>query len=151
MSDVRLSSSIEIGAPPEQVFDRLIDVERMNEWQTDLVRAKRLDGGALASGSRFEQVRQFGGREQKTTAVVDDLEAPERFTWRSDDGPVKATGGYRLDPSGVGTALQMDFTLRGRGFLGLILKLTHLKSQRTAQTSLETFKQVVENEGSTPG
>ncbi|GAA4915698.1 SRPBCC family protein [Nonomuraea thailandensis] len=50
---IRYQSDIVIKAPLSKVFKLQTDVERWTEWQSPVLTAKRLDHGALRTGSRF--------------------------------------------------------------------------------------------------
>jgi uncharacterized membrane protein len=56
---VEQSTSIDVEAPVQQVWEVLCDVERWPEWASTVTSVRRLDDGPLATGSpvRVEQPR----------------------------------------------------------------------------------------------
>jgi uncharacterized protein YndB with AHSA1/START domain len=97
-------TSADVHAPPQRVWEVLVDVERWPEW-TDSVRSvRRLDAGPLAVGSR---VRVSQPRIPTGTYTVTALEPGTAFRWeqRRPGSTVQAhhvceplsTGGTRVE------------------------------------------------------
>ena len=80
------STSIDVDAPVDRVWEVLRDVERWPEWASTVNSVRRLDDGPLAVGSkaRIEQPKI-----PPTEYVVTELEPGRSFTWVA-TGPARA-------------------------------------------------------------
>jgi uncharacterized membrane protein len=70
--------SIEIGAPPQLVWDVFSAVERWPEWTASVTSLVGLDGPALAVGRRFA-IKQPG--MQKLVWKVTEIDPGSSWTW----------------------------------------------------------------------
>jgi uncharacterized protein YndB with AHSA1/START domain len=106
-----IRSSIEIGAPIEQVWVRLADVERQPEWMHDLKWVQLLTPGPVHVGTRAEGLVRILG-----IGVVDPIEVteflpPHDYAIRH-EGQFRGTGVFRLEALDDGrTRLTWDETL----------------------------------------
>lgn len=75
---MRLETTVEIDAPPEQVWAILCDVERWPEWTSTVTSAKRLDAGDLAPGSK---VRLKQPKLLPAVWEITELEPAASFNW----------------------------------------------------------------------
>ncbi len=71
-------TSIDVAAPPDRVWDVLVDVERWPEWTDSVSGIRLLDAGPLAVGSRVEISQP---RIPTGTYTVTALEPGSAFTW----------------------------------------------------------------------
>ncbi len=78
MDGMEQRTIIEVAAPPNRVWDVLVDVERWPEWTSSVTSVRTLDSGPLSVGSRVEisQPRIPAG-----TYTVTALESGRAFTW----------------------------------------------------------------------
>ena len=88
------STSIDVEAPVEQVWEVLRDVERWPEWAPTVTSVRRLDDGPLAVGSRA-RVRQ--PRIPPTEYVVTEFESGRSFTWVATGPGVRTTARHLLE------------------------------------------------------
>ena len=58
-----VEETIQIERPPEVVFAALVDLETRPDWDTALRKARKLTGGPIEFGTRFEATIDFGGKE----------------------------------------------------------------------------------------
>jgi uncharacterized protein YndB with AHSA1/START domain len=112
---VRFEVQIEIDRPPEAVFARLTDVERLPEWQASAVSAEA--EGILGEGTRIRETRRFLGREFRVVHEVTVYDPPHRFELRSVEGPIPLSVSHTLEPSGGGTLLQIVAEAKPRGMM----------------------------------
>ena len=108
-----------IHAPIDVVWGVLVDVERMPEWTSSMRTVRLITGSALRRGSRVH-IRQPW--LQPATWVVDLLDPPRHFTWRSRTGPVETVAGHLLEDRGATTeaTLSVRHSGPGAGVVGLL-------------------------------
>src|ERR1700741_5496588 len=99
-------SSIDIGAPPDLVYDLIADVTRMGEWSPECYRCEWLDGAtAAAAGARFRRYnRRVLLRWERTAGVgTADRGCEFSFTTVNDgSGREDTCGRYTREPSSSG-------------------------------------------------
>jgi uncharacterized protein YndB with AHSA1/START domain len=146
MSDVHCA--IEIAAPPERVWDVVMNPQRLADWVTI---HRRLEGAPaqLKRGSTFEQTLSLRGAHLHVEWTVADIDPPRRAVWDG-RGPAhsRATIVYELHASGDG-ATRFEYTNEFKppgGALGAVAGrvLVGGLSHREAQRSLQRLKQLVE-------
>ena len=117
MSGFEVSRTID--APIDVVWDVLVDVERMPEWTSSMRTVQLLNGAVLQRGSLVRITQPW---LRPATWVVDLLDPPRHFTWRSRTGPVETVAGHLLEDRG--TTTQANLSIRhsgpGSGVVGLL-------------------------------
>ena len=122
MSDFRFV--VEIAAPPFQVWEALLDIERWPEWTESVTSVERLDEGPLAVGSLTRIVKP-----ELIPAVWRVTELNERdhvFTWRTGKPGVRLTARHVVERVPQGS--RVTFTLHYGGLFGALMawQLKHL-------------------------
>jgi carbon monoxide dehydrogenase subunit G len=147
MPDV--SSEIELGAPPEEVWEVLMDPQRLGDWVTTHVALGDGTPNELSEGSSFEQTLKVGGPKFDVTWKVIEADRPRKVEWAG-DGPAGSSASvvYELEPHGAGATkftYVNDFKLPG-GPLGRLAGRTvgAATARREAERSLANLKQLVE-------
>ncbi len=101
----------EIAAPPEKVYEYLVDFPRHSEWTTPGhgVTIKPASEGPTAVGSAFEcDAHQFGSQHDRIS--VTELDPARRIVYdvtMKDGSTFRHT--FELQPSGTGTRLSKRF------------------------------------------
>ena len=105
------STTVDIAATPEQVWEVLADVERWSEWTETVTWVRRLDEGPLRSGSRAK-VNQ--PKIPETEYVVTELEPGQSFTWVATGPGVRTTARHDIEarPDG-GTRVRLSVEQAG--------------------------------------
>src|SRR3954452_5260935 len=96
---VEQSTSIDVEAPVEQVWEVLREVELWPEWAPTVTSVRRLDDGPLAVGSR---VRVEQPRIPPAEYVVTELESSRSFTWVAIGPGVRTTAPHLLEELDTG-------------------------------------------------
>jgi carbon monoxide dehydrogenase subunit G len=141
-------TAIEIAAPPERVWDVVMDPNRLGEWVTIHRSVDDVSQLPLTRGATFQQTLHLRGAPLHVAWTVDDLDAPRRAVW-SGRGPAhsRAEIVYELSPSNAGTRFSYtnEFKPPG-GPLGAVAgrMLVGGLSHREAERSLERLKRLVE-------
>ncbi len=133
----RLESVIDIQAPPERVWEILVDVERWPEWTPTVISVQRDGSGGLSVGSRA-YVRQ--PKLRPAWWEVTELEPPGSFTWFSRSPGVRVTAGHIVEAVNGGSRLTLS--LEFSGFLSfLIFPMVRGLSQRYIATEAQKLKE----------
>jgi len=145
---VRVERSIEINAPPEQVYDLVMDPSRLEDWVTIHDGLREAPSGGLRKGSELTQCLKLAGRRFDVHWEVVEAEKPRRVVWEG-RGPVRTRAKvvYDFDSDGNGKtcfSYMNEYSMPG-GPLGRIAGgvLRHT-SQRESEASLVRLKRIVE-------
>ncbi len=100
----RYEESIDIDAPPADVWRVLADLERWPEWTPSMREVRPLSGdggeGGLTVGGKV-RVRQ--PKLPTVTWTVDEVEPGRSFSWRSDSPGMASRAEHRIEPTGAGS------------------------------------------------
>ena len=145
----KVTVNIDIAAPPEVVFDTMLDPTRLKEWVTIHRRVCHADAGPLREGYAMEQQLTLRGAPFKVNWILTDFRPPRTATWEgSGPGNSYARTTYRLAPSKTGgTRFEYENEYKAPGgFLGAAASraLVGGTSEREAQRSLEQLKALLE-------
>lgn len=150
MTEVR--ALIDIDAPPEKVYDLMLDPKRLNEWVTIHRRVTRADHGKLRPGFEMEQTLQMRGVSFKVRWTLTEAKRPFLATWEG-RGPAHsyARTSYRLSKLDGGATrfeYENEFKPPG-GFLGAAASRAIVGGmpEREAQRSLQNLKALLESHG----
>ena len=106
------SVSMDIAAPPEQVYDLVADITRMGEWSPECFHCEWTKGATgPAVGARFK-AKNKGGRGPSwfNTPVVTVADRGREFTFnRSGPAIGSYTWRYTMEPTPTGTRLTEAF------------------------------------------
>ena len=111
------STSVDVAAPPERVWEVLTDVERWPEWTPTVTSVRRLDGGELRPGSR---ARVSQPRLPETEYLVTELEPGRSFTWVATGPGVVTTARHHLEPLLEG-GTRVRLSVSQAGWLGSVM------------------------------
>ena len=106
------SVSVDIAAPPEQVYDLVSDITRMGEWSPECVRCTWTKGATgPVAGARFKATNKGGrGPAWFNTPVVTVADPGREFAFnRSGPGIGSYTWRYVFEPTPTGTRVTESF------------------------------------------
>jgi uncharacterized membrane protein len=145
---VKVERSIEIAAPPQRVYELVMDPRRLEDWVTIHHSLKEAPEGALRKGSELVQSLRLAGTHFTVHWRVVENERASRVVWEG-TGPVRSHARviYEFEANGGSTRFSYtnEYDLPG-GSLGRIAGRT--VSRLTAKEldgSLQKLKQIVEN------
>jgi uncharacterized protein YndB with AHSA1/START domain len=115
---VRVTTTLRLACPPEQVFDTLADLRNETQWNGRVSSAELRSAEPIELGSRFEIVN--GGTPYEVTITT--YERPSRLALEASGNP-DLTIVYTFVRAGDGTQLDSDYDFRPRGFLKMLLPL----------------------------
>ena len=147
MGEAELHLERMVRAPIDAVFDRLADIESINEWQPHrgsiLRGSRKTSDGPVGVGTTYEDSTLFG----KAPGEVETFEQPTRlvYHWRQKApwGSLLAEGwpGYTLESVGEGaTLVRHDARLRTYGIYGPaipVMKRIALRERTAVLDALE--------------
>ena len=145
-----VTASIDIDAPPERVYDAMLDPARLKDWVTIHRRINRSDGGAPHEGYEMEQTLCLRGANFKVRWTLTEADKPDAATWEG-RGPAHsyARTSYHLsarDGGGTRFDYENEFKAPG-GFLGAAASRALIGGvpEREARKSLERLKKLLES------
>jgi carbon monoxide dehydrogenase subunit G len=113
---VRYEREIEVGPDPASVFAYLADFTNTAGWDPGIASARRLSPEPTATGSRFEVVALFRGREQRFEYTVTELVEGKRIALRGESEKAVSDDVLTVGESGGRTCVRYEADLRLKGF-----------------------------------
>ena len=105
------STTVDVAAPIERVWDVVTDIDRWPEWTTSVNRAHRCDEGPLRPGSQAELAQP---KLPEATWTVTEVEPGRSFTWEQPGPGVRTTARHALEPiEGGGTRVRLSVEQSG--------------------------------------
>lgn len=145
---MKLSSSVVIERPAEEVFAVVSDFSRNPEWQRGMKSARWTSEPPVGVGSTYEQVAKFLGRDVVTTFEVTSLEPGRSITIESRESSFPIIVTRSVEPMGPGRSrVSADITGRPGRFFGLFGPLLKALAERSVRGDYERMRHLLENEG----
>ena len=91
------TASIEIGAPPSDVFPFLFEPDRLRQWLGGFVESRPLTSGPVGVGTKSIDVLSEGGREVRLETEIVVFEPGRRVEVAITGGGMKAVSVYTLE------------------------------------------------------
>ena len=136
----RFEHAIEISAPPERVWEILVDVEAWPARIPTVDRVERLDDGPLAVGAT---TRLAQPKLPEAVWTVTELTPGAAFTWTSSSPGVRITASHLIEPTPEGSRLTLAVDLAG--WLAPVGWLTTKSlTQRYVETEAASLKAAAE-------
>jgi uncharacterized protein YndB with AHSA1/START domain len=143
---VRLALEVEVGRPPEAVYEFLADPANLPRWQEEVLEVRDTTGQPLAAGATFTEVRSFVGKRVESTVEVTASEAGREFSLRTLSGPIRFSVRHLLQPSSGGTLLRFEGEADpGRAF-GLAWPLLRKAAERRTRGDFERLKRALQEQ-----
>jgi uncharacterized protein YndB with AHSA1/START domain len=141
-------ATIEIAAPPERVWDTIMDPDRLKDWVT-IHRSVENVTNPREKGATMDQVLHMRGVSFRVSWKLTDVQASKLADWEG-HGPARSRARirYELTPQGdEGTVFNYtnEFTPPG-GRLGSVASrvIVGAASEREANSSLKRLKTLLE-------
>jgi carbon monoxide dehydrogenase subunit G len=143
-----VTASIEIAATPKQVWDMVLDPERLEQWVTIHRRLLRADEGPPRVGFRMDQQIHLRGVNLQVHWTLVDCSPPKRAVWEG-RGPARSRAHteYALEPTGSGTRFDYRNEFRAPlGPLGAVVSRALVRGmpEREAKRTLERLRSQLE-------
>jgi uncharacterized membrane protein len=144
-----VTASIDIDAPPDEVFATALDPSKLDDWVSIHRRVNAADSGAPHEGYEMEQTLCLRGANFKVKWTITEFQPGRHVTWEG-RGPAHsyARTAYSVsarDGDGTHFEYENEFKAPG-GFLGAAASrvLVGGVPQREANRSLQALKQLLE-------
>jgi carbon monoxide dehydrogenase subunit G len=141
---IRVELALEIERSPQQVFDFLVDVDRVPEWQSSAVSSHA--DGPMGVGARIHETRRLLGREAHTEFEVSAFDPPRRLTIRTISGPVEVDVDHRLENHRDGTLLHVVAQADSGLMFGLARPVIKRQAEREVRRDFKRLKELLERE-----
>jgi carbon monoxide dehydrogenase subunit G len=144
---VKVERSITIAAPPERVYDTVMDPSRLEDWVTIHHHLVDAPNGPLEQGSKLTQSLRLAGRRFTVRWTVVENDPCKQVVWEG-QGPVASHARvmYGFDQAGEGTRFSYtnEYDLPG-GPLGRVAGRAVARiTQKELEGSLQRLKSLVE-------
>jgi carbon monoxide dehydrogenase subunit G len=146
---VKVERSIKIEAPPERVYDLVMDPSRLGDWVTIHHDLEDAPNGPLKRGSKLTQVLKLAGRRFHVRWTVVENDPCKRVVWEG-RGPVathaRVVYGFDSDGEGGGTDFSYtnEYDLPGGPFGRVAGRAVSRITQKELEGSLRRLKSLVE-------
>jgi carbon monoxide dehydrogenase subunit G len=101
---MRIEETFHVAAPPEAVFDFMVDPDKLATWQTSKTAVEPLTEGPPRLGFRVrERTKPPGAKEFEQVVEFVEFDRPRRFAVHIVEGPYPVDGAWSLAPDGDGT------------------------------------------------
>ena len=137
----RHSISISIDAPPERVFEVMIDVARWHEWTPSITSVTLMDDGPIAVGTRA-RIRQ--PKLPPALWTVSRIVPGRGFEWVNRAPGLRVTGHHFADPTEHGSRATLTLSYEGM-FGGLLAWMTAGITKRYVEMEANGLKARAEN------
>jgi uncharacterized protein YndB with AHSA1/START domain len=143
---MRLSDSVTIAAPIEQVFDGWADLERSPEHQGPTIERSRVTDGPFGMGTRYRAIDQWPGRKVTFEMAITEYQRPTLIGARWEK-PMNGSWRARFTEDGPATRMDFETTIEPTGVMGLLEPLVRPWARRQLAQGLTSFKSWVESAG----
>lgn len=136
--------SIEIQAPPEEIFAYLVDFTRHAEWSSSVVAIKLVGGETGQVGAEYAATESIP-TEMTTYARITALDAPRRIEWESTDKRVFRTNWtLEIEPIGEYSRLTQSVTFHPLSLFALRVLYT-VRVPIVANENLQSLGRIKQN------
>jgi hypothetical protein len=104
MPSIEIRETVDVATGPEETFDLVCDFARLVEWDPGVVASRRLTGGRLEEGSRYEVRVRFLGRAPTMDYELLAVERPRSATYQGTAAWLTATDTMTVLPRRGGGA-----------------------------------------------
>jgi carbon monoxide dehydrogenase subunit G len=144
---VKIQRTVEIAAPPERVYEVVMDPGRLEDWVTIHHHLEDAPNGPLRQGSKLTQCLKLAGTKFKVRWTVVENERCARVVWEG-RGPVASHARvvYEFEENGAGTTFSYvnEYDLPGGALGRMAGRAVSRVTQKELEGSLQRLKQLVE-------
>ena len=142
---VRIDFMVEVARPAREIFELLVDLARLPEWQSSAVGARADE--PIAEGVHIFERRRVMGRNIENELEVVGFEPPRRLTLKALKGPVRFTVDHRLAESNGATRLRVVAEGKAGGFMKFSEPMLARQAESELRKDFARLKELLESEG----
>jgi carbon monoxide dehydrogenase subunit G len=144
---MRVEREVQLKAPPEKVYDLVMDPHRLEDWVTIHQKLEHAPNGGLKRGDEVTQTMKLAGRKFKVRWTVVENKPCDHVVWEG-KGPVfshaRVMYGFEASDGGTKFSYTNEYDLPG-GALGKIAENTVKRvTGKEVDASLQKLKSLVE-------
>jgi carbon monoxide dehydrogenase subunit G len=144
---MKVERTVEIAAPPERVYEVVMDPDRLEDWVTIHHQLEDAPNGRLKKGSKLTQVLKLAGTRFHVRWTVVENDPCVRVVWEG-RGPVTSHARvvYEFEGNGDGTTFSYlnEFELPGGALGRLAGRAVSRVTQKELDGSLQRLRSLVE-------
>jgi hypothetical protein len=143
---IKVSGSVLINRPPEDVSEFVSDFENAPQWQGGVVEATKLDDGLIKAGSRFhERVRIALWRVDAICTVTEYAPAQE-MTFTATSRPMDYEATMTFAREAGNTRLTIHGLARMKGMWRVFEPMVGMDAKQSVKKELAALKKALESE-----
>jgi uncharacterized protein YndB with AHSA1/START domain len=143
---IQFTVHTEIARSPTEVFGYVTDPAKLATWQTNTISAVAEDDQPFGLGTRVREVhRAPGGKQLASLVEVSEYEPDRVFALRTLEGPLPIHARITLEPTKLGTSVQLDAHGEPNGPMRLAQPLLRVTLKRQFAGYCASLKRVLEN------
>ena len=139
----RITMSITIDRPVDEVFAFVSDARNVLEWLPGASERRKVTDGPIGVGTRFEATDHIAGRVIEYTQEIISFEQDRQVTTRI-SAPWNGDFEIRVEPTDEGTQLMVDATGRPTGVFGIFRLLPAALNRRQFERNYARLKDLLE-------
>jgi carbon monoxide dehydrogenase subunit G len=144
----RYVDAIDLPIPIQDAFDYLADFSHTAEWDPGVADARRLTGGKVGLGSRFEVGVSFLGRRIPFVYEITAFERPSRLVLSGSEGSLRSIDEITFVSRSGGTRVTYEARLELAGIRQLADPLLDLWFQRIGRLAVRGLRERMATTGS---
>ena len=144
---MKVERTVNIDAPPEKVYDVVMDAGRLEDWVTIHHHLEDAPDGPLRKGSKLTQTLKLAGKKFNVRWTVVENDPCVRVVWEG-RGPVASHARvvYEFEGNGQGTTFSYrnEYDLPGGPFGRMAGRAVSRVTQKELEGSLQRLRSLVE-------
>ena len=140
---MEVTTSVDIAAPPEEVFAYLSEMENNPKWQSGMVSARWTSDSPIGVGSTYDQVATFLRRKIESTFEVEAYQPGRMIRASSTASSFPITFTRMVEPPESGTKVTAIITGDASGFFKLAEPILRMMVQRSVDGDYRNLRKVL--------
>ena len=140
---MEVTTSVDIAAPPEEVFAYLSEMENNPKWQSGMVSARWTSDRPIGVGSTYDQVATFLRRKIESTFEVEAYEPGRMIRASSTASSFPITFTRMVEPIESGTKVTAIITGDASGFFRIAEPILRMMVQRSVDGDYRNLRKVL--------
>lgn len=138
---------IEINKPRNEVVSLFLDLDRLEEWQINLIEVKPLNGKERIKGDKTELTYDQGNRIINMSETVLENEAPGKFDVLYEaNGIINIMKNQFVESNNSNTIWKTDVEFKFKGFMKIVTLLMKYAFRNQTRQTMQNFKDFAENQ-----